>query len=167
MFLPIALLLIAGLASDDFSTREACQEALSLCPELAGPALWWESNDPEVNHRLQAVRQNYDPPWLLGKWKVTSETGLTFTIVIEPHGQAHYWYEDASANFPNPCAWQYTSDTIILQCSGKLMEVYSLRRGKRWTTAAVQGETPCWWAQGKKILKTRKSFTDTSTDQHN
>jgi hypothetical protein len=82
MFLPVALLLIAGLASDDFDTREACQEALSLCPELAEPVVWGHYLDPEVNHRLQVARQGYDPPWLLGKWRVTNDTGLTYIVVI-------------------------------------------------------------------------------------
>jgi hypothetical protein len=163
MFLPVALLLIAGLASDDFATRETCQEALSLCPELAEPALWWYSPDPEVNHRLQVVRQNYEPSWLLGKWVVTSETGLTFTIVIEPHGQARYWY-GGTPGFPFSCTWQYYSNTIILLCSNKLMEVYRVKRGKRWTTAAAQGEVPCWWTGGKEVLNTRKSFAGTSDD---
>jgi hypothetical protein len=40
MFLPVALILIAGLGSDDFDTRETCQEILSVCPELAEPVLW-------------------------------------------------------------------------------------------------------------------------------
>jgi hypothetical protein len=163
MFLPIALLLIAGLASEDFSTREACQEALSLCPELSEPVLWWESNDPEVNHRLQVIRQNYDPPWLLGRWVVTSETGLTFTIVIEPHGQARYWYGD-TPDFHFSCPWQYSNDTITMLGSGKVTEVYTFKLRKRWTTAALQGEVSCWWTQGKKVLKARKSFTCPSTD---
>jgi hypothetical protein len=159
MFLPVALLLIAGLASDDFATRETCQEALSLCPDLAEPVVWWHYSDPEVNHRLQVVRQDYDPPWLLGYWKVSSDTGLSFSILIKPHGQAQFWYENAIFNYPNWCTWYYSEGTIMLKSSTDPTEVYRLKRGKRWTTAAVPGEIACWWTQGKKILRTRRSFT--------
>jgi hypothetical protein len=157
MFLPVALLLIAGLASDDFTTREACQEALSLCPELAEPVLWWHYPDPEVNHRLQVARQGYDPPWLPGKWKLTNEIGITCTVVIEPHGQARYWYA-STPNLPNSCTWEYSNDTIILNCTEQLTEVYRINPGKRWTTAALPDEISCWWIRGKKKLNTRKSY---------
>jgi hypothetical protein len=157
MFLPVALLLIAGLASDDFATRETCQEALSLCPELAEPVVWWHYPDPEVNHRLQLVRQDYDPPWILGEWKVTSDTGMAFSILIKPHGQAQFWYETYNPQYSDWCTWHYSEDTIMLRGSIET-EVYRLKRGKRWTTAAVSGEVVCMWTRGKKILRTRRSF---------
>jgi hypothetical protein len=158
MFLPVSLLLIAGLASDDFATREVCQEALSLCPQLAEPVVWWYFPDPEVNHRLQVIRQDYDPPWLLGEWKVSSDTGMSFSILIKPHGQAQFWYETYSPKYSDWCTWYYSGDSITLKSSAEETEVYRLKRGKRWTTAVVPGEVSCWWTQGKKILRTRRSF---------
>jgi hypothetical protein len=155
MFLPVALILIAGLASDDFSTREACQEALSLCPELAGPLLWRRYADPEVEHRLQAVRQNCDPPdWLLGTWKARSEDSIAFTIVLEPHGQGRFWYTGTPA-YTNPFTWQYTGNAIILDCRNGGLEVYRVKPGKRWGTAAQPVEVPYWWTKGRRVLATR------------
>jgi hypothetical protein len=158
MFLPVALILIAGLGSDDFDTRETCQEILSVCPELAEPVLWRYYPDPEVNYRLQVVRQGYDPPWLLGKWKVANDTGLTYVVVIEPHGRARYWYEFTPKLYCS-CTWEYSSDTITLYCTEELTEIYRIKRGKRWATAAVPGEISSQWVKGKNILRTRKSYT--------
>lgn len=156
MCLPLALILIAGLASDDFATREACQEALSLCPELAGPPLWRRYADPEVNHRLEAVRQDCDPPaWLLGKWSVRNEMGFGFTIVLEAHGQGRFWYSvTPESAYPNPLTWQYTGGAIILDCHDGL-EVYRVRPGKRWGTAAQPQEVHYWWKRGNRMLNTR------------
>jgi hypothetical protein len=155
MFLPIALILIAGLASDDFATREACQEALSLCPELAGPPLWRRYADPEVEHRLQVVRQDCGPPdWLLGTWEARSENDLAFTVVLEPHGQGRFWYADTPA-YSSPLTWQYTGRAIILNNRDAGLEVYHIRQGKRWRTAAQPVEVPYWWKRGKCVLATR------------
>jgi hypothetical protein len=158
MFLPVALLLIAGLASDDFDTREACQEALSLCPELAEPVLWWHYPDPEVRYRLQVARQGYDPSWLLGKWKVANDSGLTYIVVIEPHGQSRYWYE-FTPKLACSCTWEYSRDTIMLNCTEELTEIYCIKRGKSWTTSALPGDISCRWTQGRKVLRARKSYT--------
>jgi hypothetical protein len=155
MFLPIALILIAGLSSDDFATREACQEALSLCPELAGPYLWHRYADPEVEHRLQAVRQDCDPPdWLLGTWEARSENSVAFAVVLKPHGQGRFWYAGTPA-YTNPLTWQYTGHAIILDCRDGGLEVYRIRPGKRWGTAAQPVEVPYWWTKGKRVLNTR------------
>jgi hypothetical protein len=162
MFLPVALLLIAGLGSDDFITREACQEFLSICPELAEPVVWWHYPDPEVNHRLQVVRRDYDPPWLLGEWKVTSDTGMSFSILIKTQGQARFWYETYNPKYSDWCTWYYSGDTIILTSESET-EVYRLKRGNRWTATAVPGEISCWWTQGKKVLRTRRFFTGASS----
>lgn len=155
MCVPLALILIAGLASDDFATREACQESLSLCPELAGPPLWRRYADPEVEHRLQAVRQNCAPPaWLLGTWEVRNEMGFGFTVTLEPHGQGRYWYTHSSG-FPLFCTWQYTGNAIILDCRDGDLEVYRIRPGKRWETAAQPEEMPHWWKKNWRVLATR------------
>lgn len=130
MLLPVALLLIAGLASDDFATREACQEALALCPELADPLLWHHYADPEVEHRLQVLRQDCEPLWLLGTWNVHCAGGsLAYRYIFLPHGKGIWCVVPGSERYP--FTWHWRPGQLTLMSEGRC-EVYHLRPRQGW-----------------------------------
>jgi hypothetical protein len=145
MLSPLALLLIAGLSSPDFATREACTEALSVCPELVGPPLWWHYPDPETEHRLRRVREHYEPPRMVGTWKVADGSeNYTWVYHLERHGRGYYEVADWADGPRRPFRWQLRGSALTFAYdAGVWLECLRVQKDGRPLHPDV---TVCRWA---------------------
>lgn len=128
------MLLIAGLGAQDFTVRDWCQSALELSPESAGPLIWHDTTDPEVNWRLRRLRDLWEPAWLPGEWTLSLGGERAWVVRLDRGGGGTY-AAASSPRFPSELGWHYVPGTLTLYYYAGA-EVYHL------TPARLPGRSP-------------------------
>jgi hypothetical protein len=149
----IALLLIAGLGAPDFTVRDWCQSALELSPESAGPFLWHDTTDPEVNWRLRRLRGLYEPAWLVGEWRLATG-GEGLWLVRLGRGGVGASSALLSPGSQYPLRWTYSPRRLTL-IYPYVVETYHLTRGKVPDSSPLSCLSAYVWSRPGRSFHTR------------
>ena len=161
----LALLLILGLGAPDFAVREWCQAGLSVYPEGAGPLLWRDTPDPEVNRRLRDVRAFYEPSWLAGEWKLAAAGETVYRVCLRPGGAGSYVCVcHGGPDYRYPFRWHYRPGLLTLVYPDGAVESYHLTPRDPPTSSPLSALAPHRWSRPGRAFRTRCHFYHPAAD---